>query len=303
MNLPARLIEFESKKTTCRGLYFAPESEALSRTCGAPCVVMGHGFGGTIEAGLIPFAEQYARAGCHVVLFDYRHFGFSDGVPRQLLSIRRQLEDWTSAIAFARMREGVDSNRIALMGTSFSGGHVVVAAVRDGKIAAVISQCPMMDGTLALLNAIEYAGLRYLMRAMHCGIRDAFRSLIGRPPLMLPIVGPPGSLAAMTTPDAESGYYAIAPPNFRNEVCARIALTIAQYRPGRRAKYLPCPILIQVCELDAVAPPKAAEVAARQAGGRANIRRYPIGHFDVYVGDAFDQSVHDQVEFLLQILS
>ena len=303
MELPGKLIEFESKTIVCRGRHLHPECEALSRTCGAPCVVMGHGFGGTIEAGLFPFAEQYAKAGCHVVLFDYRHFGSSDGVPRQLLSIRRQLEDWKAAVAFSRMIDGVDPNRIALMGTSFSGGHVVVAAARDGKVAAVISQCPMMDGSLALFNVIEYAGLRSLSRIIVCGVRDVFRPLTGRPPLMLPIVGPPGSLAAMTTPDAEPGYYAIAPPDFRNEVCARIALTIGRYRPGLRANHLPCPILIQVCELDAIAPPQAADVAARRAGGHATIRHYPIAHFDIYVGEAFDRSVHDQVEFLVRALS
>jgi hypothetical protein len=41
-------------------------------------------------------------------------------------------------------------------------------------------------------------------------------------PVLLPIVGPPpGSFAALSAPDAESGYRAIVPQDFRNEICVR----------------------------------------------------------------------------------
>jgi dienelactone hydrolase len=239
----------------------------------------------------------------HAVIFDYRHFGRSDGEPRQLLSIRRQLNDWTSAVAFTRTMEGVDPMRVALFGTSFSGGYVVEVAVRDGNVAAVVSQCPMMDGLAAVLNHLRYAGTGCLLRLTWSGLRDLARSLTGREPHMVPIVGPPGSQAAMSAPDVEPGYRAIVPPDFRNEVCARIVLTVGMYRPGRKASQLPCPILIQICEKDSVAPAKAAEAVAQRAGARAEVRRYPIGHFDIYVGDDFERSVAHQVEFLRAALT
>jgi hypothetical protein len=47
-----------------------------------------------------------------------------------------------------------------------------------------------------------------------------------------------------------------------------------------------------------VAPPEGSEEAGRRAGDRALIRRYPIGHFDIYVGQDFQQAVADQVDFL-----
>src|ERR671925_204684 len=49
----------------------------------------------------------------------------SEGEPRQLLNIRRQLDDWHAALAFARSLEEVDAERVGLWGSSFSGGHVV----------------------------------------------------------------------------------------------------------------------------------------------------------------------------------
>ena len=108
--------------------------------------------------------------------------------------------------------------------------------------------------------------------------------------MTVPVVGPPGTLAAMSTPDAEPGYRAITGPTWRNEVAARFGLTISLYRPGLKADRLPCPILVQIADRDAIAPPKAAQDAAWRATGRAEVRTYPIGHFEVYVGEPFERS-------------
>ena len=173
--------------------------------------------------------------------------------------------------------------------------------VRDGRVAAVISQCPMMDGFAAMLNVARYAGVGYLFRIIWEGLCDVATIVTGRDPSMVPIVGPPGSIAAMTSPDAEPGFNAIAPPDFRNEICARIGLTMGFYRPGRKTARLRCPLLVCICEKDSVAPADAAEAAARRAGDRAEVKRYPIGHFEIYVA-AFDTVVADHLAFLRKYL-
>jgi dienelactone hydrolase len=249
------------------------------------------------------YGSRFAQAGLHAFIFDYRHFGQSDGQPRQLISIRRQLEDWQSAVDHARGLDGVDPDRLALFGTSFSGGHVVRTAAEDGHVAAVVSQCPMMDGFAALRNVVGYAGAGQVVRLAQHGLRDVWRMLTGQPPHRIAIVGPPGSLAAMATEDSQAGYRALAPPDFINSVCARIGLTVGLYRPGKWIGLVRCPILIQICEKDSVAPPQAAEAAARRACHRAEVRRYPIGHFDIYQGEHFERALTDQVEFLSRHLS
>jgi pimeloyl-ACP methyl ester carboxylesterase len=286
-------VSFVSGSETCRALHFSP-APAADR---GACIILGHGFGGTVDAGLEPFAERFADAGFHSLAFDYRHFGVSSGQPRQLFSIESQLEDWAAAIAFARHLRGVEPERIALWGSSFSGGHVVVAAVRDGRVAAVTAQCPMMDGLFTFALAAKTGGARNLLRATYSAVADAARGRFGMSPVMIPIVGPPGSFACMTTPDAEPGFMAIAPPDFRNEVCARMALEFPRYRPYQYASRLPCPILIQVCDDDSVTPVQPALGAAKRAGSRAEVKRYPIGHFDIYVGEDFERSVADQIDF------
>jgi len=292
-------ISFDSGGVRCVGAHLAGEGTAFAGEDGRrPCVVMAHGFTGTMDSGLMPFAERFAEAGLDALVFDYRHFGQSDGEPRQLLSIRSQLEDYAAAIAFARALEDVDPDRIVVWGSSYSGGHVIPVAVADGRVAAVISQVPAMDGAAALLNAMRTAGPAQTARLTAIAVRDLIASLRGEEPVLAPAVGTPGSVAFMTSPDSEPGMLAVAGPSWRNEVAARIALQAGTYRPGLQADRLPCPILVQIADRDAVAPVKAAQDAAWRATGRAEVRTYPIGHFDIYIGAPFERAVADQLYFL-----
>jgi len=264
-----------------------------------PLVILGHGLGATREYGLEPYAERFADAGIAALVFTYRHFGDSGGQPRQLLDIERQLGDWAAALAYARSLDGIDHERIALWGTSFAGGHVIEAAARDGAVAAVVSQCPFTDG----LAATRAASPRSLARAIVPALRDELARVRRKPPVLVPLVGPPGSPALMTSPDSEPGYRALIPPGvtFENGVSARFINHVGLYRPGRSARKVHAPILFCICDTDAVAP---AEIALRYAATapRGEVKRYPVGHFDIYRGEPFEHAVRDQIEFLVRHL-
>jgi pimeloyl-ACP methyl ester carboxylesterase len=268
------------------------------------CVVMAHGFSATKRCGLAPYAERFAAQGHHVLVIDYRHFGDSGGQPRQLLDPRRQVEDLLAATRHARAREDVDPDRVALWGTSFGGGIALVAAVRDGSVAAVVSQCPALDGWTALIRALTQPGqsVGNTLRMLGLVAADLVAAALGREPVMVPSVGPPGSVAVMTAADAEAGFRRIAGPDWQNAVCARVALAVLRYRPVRLADRVPGPWLIQICQRDTVAPISSAERAARRAGSRATVRHYDTGHFAVYVDEDFERSVSDQATFLNQHL-
>jgi uncharacterized protein len=291
-------LTFGSGGERCAAWRFAGAGDAFASAAGRPCVVMAHGFGNTRDSGLRPFAERFAAEGLDVLLFDDRGFGDSTGEPRQLVDWRRHREDYAAAIACTRSLPGVDPERIALWGTSYSGGHVIAVAADDGEVAAVISQVPAVDGLAVLVALVRHAGPAMLARATLAGARDALAGALGREPVPLPIVGPPGTLAAMTTPDALAGSRAIAGPTFRNEYCAREGLRLALNRPIARAGEVPCPVLFQIADRDAICPPAAVDRAARRSAGRAEVRRYAAGHFDVYLGDVRERVLADQVSFL-----
>ena len=82
-------------------------------------IVMAHGIGGIKSAGLAPIAERFAGAGHTCVVFDYRHFGASEGSPRELLRIRAERDDYRSALKFAR--ELPETTRTVVWGCSFAG--------------------------------------------------------------------------------------------------------------------------------------------------------------------------------------
>ena len=285
-------VTFQSSGTRCAAWLYRPAESGGGPT---PCVVLAHGFSGVRDQRLDAYAERFAQAGLAALVFDYRYFGDSDGEPRQLLDIRRQLEDWRAAIAYARTLEGVDPARIAIWGSSFGGGHVMTLAARDPSLAAAVSQVAFADGLITLPSL----GIGQALWLTREGLRDQVAALRGRPPHMIAAAGPPGSNSVMNTPDAEPGIQAITPPGstWRNEVAARIALHIGSYRPARQAGKIRCPILFCVADNDDLTAPGLVLKAASKAP-RAEVKRYPIGHFDIYVGEAFERAVSDQTDFL-----
>lgn len=261
-----------------------------------PAVVMAHGFSATRDDGLPEYAEEFCRAGYAVALFDYRHFGASTGEPRQLLDIGAQQDDYRAVVAWARGVSWIDPDRIVLWGSSFSGGHVLAVAADDPRIAAVIAQAPFTD-SVAVARRMP---IRALLRAGAVALRDLVAARRGRSPVYLPAVGPPGTVAVLTEPDAQLGFMAVVGPNslWRNEVAARIVLKVLSYRPFRFASRLAMPTLFCVCDADTTTPPGPSIRAAREAP-RGELRRYPYGHFDIY----HDPQVKaDQVEFLRRVL-
>ena len=261
---------------------------------GAPLLVMAHGLGAVRTMRLDAYAERFAAAGYACLVFDYRNFGDSDGAPRQVLDVGRQLADWSAAVDFAHTLAGIDRNRIGLWGTSFGGGHVIATAARL-RVAAVVAQCPFTDGIASARTIPPLTIARISLLAL----RDLAAARLGNRPVMVATAGRPGEVALMSTPDSYPGYLKLVPQgqNLRNEVAARIGVKIIAYRPGRLAAKVSCPILFCVCDTDSVAPPEPTLRYAAKAP-RGTVKRYPEGHFDIYVGDAFERVVADQLEFL-----
>jgi uncharacterized protein len=287
-------VSFTSGEDSCAAWLYLPTGVSKP-----PVVILGHGLGGTREMRLDAFAERFAQAGIAALAFTYRHFGDSGGQPRQLLSIKRQLADWDAAINWMKSHRAVDGTRIAVWGSSFGGGHAITVASRHPELKAAVAQCPFTDGLASALALGPAASLKTLPVVA----RDFASMVFRRPPAMIPLAGPPGSVALMNAPDALPGYEALLPPDptFRNEVAARFAPAGMTYRPGRAAKMVKFPILFCVSNTDSVTPP-AQTLRYAHTAPRSEIKRYDAGHFDFYLGEPFEELVRDQVEFLTRQL-
>ncbi|MUL47769.1 alpha/beta hydrolase [Mycobacterium sp. CBMA293] len=293
---------FISHGLRCAAWHLTAENDALAGQTGRPCVVMAHGFGGTRDTGLLAFAEPFAAAGMDVLVFDYRGFGDSEGEPRQDISAKRQRQDYHAAIDAARNLPGIDRDRIALWGTSYSGGHVISVAAQDQRVAAVVSMNPATDGLAALTQVAREAGVATLAQLTAHGVLDAIGARLGRRPHYVRVVGQPGTTAAISTPGSEDAYLAMSGPTWRNEVAARTALDMPFNRPTVHASQLECPLLMQIGTNDHVTPADAARRAAKKAGYLAHLCEYPIDHFDFYDGEWQQHVLADQLTFLTRVL-
>lgn len=289
-------ITFTSGDDPVDAWHFAG-SDALATPAGRPVVVMAHGLGGTKDSGLAAFAEPLAAAGCDVVAFDYRGFGASGGSPRQTVSMAGQLADYRAAMDAARSLSGVDPARLVLWGVSLSGGHVLAAAAGRDDVAAVISLTPLVDGVAAGRHAVAHHSLRAIARSSAVGLA----SRLGRP-RMMPVVAHPGELGCLTLDGCYDAYLAIAGHTWRNEVDASVGLELGRHRPGKLAKAVTCPVLVQIADFDRSAPPQAAAKAA--FASRALVRHYPCDHFDVWPGMPWhEHAVRHQVQWLTTVLT
>lgn len=295
MGFSRKDVDFTSRGTRCSAWLYEPSGVRMP-----PVVVMAHGFAAERTFGLAAFAERFAAAGMAVFVFDYRNFGGSDGRPRNLVSWRRHIADWRSAIGFVRGLPGIDGGRMALWGSSFSGGHVIAAAAADPEIRAVVSQVPFVDG-LATAGTL---GAPFIARATAKGIRDVLRVITFRAPYTVPVVGTPEEFAVMNTPDAMTGFLAILPNDttWKNGCPARILLTVTMYRPVRFAKRVSCPLLLIAARSDSLIPVAAVRKTAGRAP-RGELVELDIGHFEIYTGDPFEKAVRRETEFLVRNLS
>lgn len=277
-------VEFTVAGTTVAGTHFPAGSSALTTAAGRPVVVLAHGLGGTRDSGLVEFARAFAAAGIDALTFDYRGFGTSGGADRQMVSLDAQVEDWKGAVAHARTLPGVDPDRVALWGVSLAGGHVLRVAEGRDDIAAVVSVVPMVDGLAAMRHAYKAHGAVHLAKASVSGMVARVASKAGRT-RMMPLVAAPGQPGALTVPGALEDYLSIAGPTWRNEVRADVGLELGGKEPAKAAAGVRAPVLVQICDFDVSAPPRAAALAAFDA--RADVRHYPGDHFDVFAGKPF----------------
>jgi fermentation-respiration switch protein FrsA (DUF1100 family) len=286
-------VSFKVEGTSISAWLYLPKN--LSSP--VPCIVMGHGLGGTKNMALDSYAVRFQQAGMAVLAFDYRYLGESGGQPRQLIWIPYQLQDYAAAIEYARGLKEINPDKIALWGTSLSGGHVVVTAASDGKIACVSAQCPLLDGMAGSDELLHRVGIKHIFRMAGHGQRDLVGSWFGLSPHKIPLVGKPGTVALMADMEAWNTFEELAPDDFVNEACARIGIRMDKYRPISHVSKIRCPVLIQACDYDIALPLSVVEKTADRLGKLAEVIRYPIGHFDIYRGDNFERAVNDQLAF------
>jgi len=163
----ARAVTLVSEGTRVAGTVYTPAAAAPKTKL--PTIVMANGWGGT-AAQLETDAIEFAQAGYLVLSFDYRGWGRSESrvlltLPapsgtarrytaevqevREVVDAEDMVADWLNALHWLQGEPQCDTARIGLWGTGLSGGMVVTAAVRDGRVKAIYSQVGLFPASAA----------------------------------------------------------------------------------------------------------------------------------------------------------
>jgi acetyl esterase/lipase len=131
-----------------------------------PVVIMGGGWCYVKELIMPEYAQYFLEAGVAALIFDYRHFGASDGEPRQHIDPWKQIADYRSAVDAVSYLDDfttdIDPERIAVWGISYSGGHVLAVGALDSRVKCIVSQIPVIEGWYNSMRAHGSVGFREL---------------------------------------------------------------------------------------------------------------------------------------------
>lgn len=261
------------------------------------CIIMSHGFNGTKDCLLENYATRFTQEGYSVITYDYRTYGESEGEPRQMLSVRNQLEDLRGAVGYAKKR---GLHNIILWGTSAGAPYGIVVASEDPQVKGVISQCGSYNHKADSAKGIRENGYLFYIKLLPHGIRDKWRGRLGLSRHMIPAYGRGGTNVFIRGDSIFMGAQEIGlnSKNFINEVCGGFMLQPHGPDVLEVAKLVDCPILILHCEKDEIISSESYYPLVEAIGDKLEVETYPIGHFEIYKGEWFKAAINRQISFL-----
>ena len=250
-----------------------------------PGIVMTHGLSAVKEMFLDEDAVAFAEAGFTTLVYDHYGFGASDGEPRQSPSSRVQQQGYRDAVAWLSCLSAVDPNRIAIWGTSFSGGHVISLTTEDLPIAAAVAQVPFLAKGAPRPPAGVLIALGERASDEEATVPATTASEDG--------------VGVMFLDGAHDWFTSVASkraPNWRNELLVSGFLESASWNPFEDLGTSSVPLLVIAATNDTLTPPSALFSDERNLP-LVELVKIPGNHFDAYEA-GFTESSGAAISFL-----
>lgn len=293
-----REVEFYSDGVACWGKVFYPRGFTPEGQW--PGVVLAHGWTGT-HPSLEQYAARFADRGLVAMVIDYRGWGNSDGfvtlqedlpnddgkrisdvtakvrIKRTRLLPMKQVEDYRNAISYLQGEPGVDRDRIGIWGSSYSGGHIVTVSALDARVKAAVGQVPAVSGKNVprTPRPLSDALLEDAIARARTGQGGEFETGFSTP-----------RMVDVETRQASSEYH---PFHYVERVPETTAI-----------------LFIGAGEEELYGPRKNLDrgvAAAQELKGPSKYMEVPgVTHFEIYVGEAFEQSANAAADWFLEHL-
>jgi fermentation-respiration switch protein FrsA (DUF1100 family) len=303
MTIEKRDVAFKSADNLCVAWFFLPQRAAAGTR--VPAVAMAHGVGAVKEMYIDFFARRFAEAGIAALLFDYRSFGASGGERRQRVFPHDQLEHYRSGLTWLSMQLEIDSDRLGVWGTSFSGGHVIHIAAHDPRVKAVVSQVGAMDPGQTLRDQTTPEQFGAFQKML---VKERVRHATDGGEVYIPSAAPPGQGFALQN-DQDSynfGHEArtTIAPSWRNQVTMSSLEAILEYAPGKSIELIaPRPLLMILAMGDTISPSDFIRAAFARAGEPKRLLEVEGGHYSVYRGTGRDLASRAAVDWFTKHLA
>jgi hypothetical protein len=290
--------------TALRGWLYRPDDAAES----VPAIVMAHGFSATRHMGLTGFAEVFCAAGIAVLVYDHRCLGDSDGEPRQEINPWAQSRDYRYALAWLSEQPGIDPERLAVWGSSFSGGEVLVVGAVDPRAKAVVANVPfagLIEDPAAPLDERFAAMKAALEDESGAGPADSTAPPVGPMPVIVATGADPQTRAFLPQPESTAWFESAGVPGsaWQNTFTLQGFSGTPQFTPAVSVPFIaPKPLLMVVATGDRVAPAEMALAAYEIAGEPKQLELIDGDHFVPYSGAALKQAATVMRDFLLKHL-
>jgi uncharacterized protein len=128
-------ITFESEGLKIVGNLFRPQN--AKEETSLPAVLVAGAMTGVKEQVAGSYAERITKAGFVTLALDHRHFGESEGEPRQHEDPAKKMEDFKNAVSFMSTIKDIDRERIGACGISMGGGYMLQLAAFDRRVKVV----------------------------------------------------------------------------------------------------------------------------------------------------------------------
>jgi hypothetical protein len=206
-------------------------------------------------------------------------------------------------VKFAERLDGVDPERIALWGDSYTGGQVIVVGAIEQRVKVIVAQCPVF-GAEPLEVEPSRANFDIVKEILSRGdVRGSPETTMGPMPVVSSDqAGTPSLLKPIQAFRWFIDYGGRAGTRWDNRVTRVLPATPVPYRPALCAPFVRAHTLLMVAPEDEMV--RANYAVARQAyeliPGRKQWYDIAGGHFGLlyYPGELFDEASRVQTEFL-----